>query len=62
MNDGKKECGDKLYENGKAVAICTQQRFTEHSHHDHTASGAIAAGLAKPKVRKLLIIDVGDSK
>lgn len=56
MNDTKKECGDKLYENGKAVAVCTRERFTEHSHHDHTASAAIAAGLAKP--RKLIIIDV----
>lgn len=56
MASEKKECGDKLYEGGKLVAICTQERFTEHSHHDHTASEAVAAGLAKR--RRLLIVDV----
>lgn len=56
----KQECGDKLYENGKLVAVCTQERFTEHSHHDYTASGAVAAGLAKQ--RKLLIVDVETPK
>jgi hypothetical protein len=56
MTSEKKECQEKLYEGGKLVAICTQERFTEHSHHDHTASEAVAAGLARK--RRLLIVDV----
>jgi len=60
MATGKKECGDKLYEGGKVVAVCTQERFTEHCHSDRTATEALAAGLAKK--RRLLIVDVEVSK
>lgn len=28
------ECGQILYENGKAVAVCTELRYSEHDHED----------------------------
>jgi hypothetical protein len=41
-------CGKALFEGGIAMAVCTHTHFTEHNHSDHTASEAIAAGIARP--------------
>lgn len=40
-------CGEVLYENENAMAACIVEYGTEHSHNDHTISGAIKAGLAR---------------
>lgn len=44
--DLNRPCGQLLYEDGEPIARCMVQRFTEHSHHDHTARAAAEAGLA----------------
>jgi hypothetical protein len=39
-------CAEPLADRDGYRARCTVARYTEHSHHDHTARAAVAAGLA----------------
>ena len=41
------DCLELLYDSDGYTSRCTQERYTEHSHHDHTAREAAQAGLAE---------------
>lgn len=49
-------CDQSLYENGRLVARCTQEVFTEHDHAA-TPAEAIAAGTARPVTYRITTAD-----
>lgn len=46
--DDRPICAEKLYEDGRLIAICMQPRGTEHDHSNRTALEAIRDGVARP--------------
>lgn len=40
-------CNEPFFCDGRAIAICTELRYSEHSHHDRDVADAVAAGLAR---------------